>query len=144
MNQDKSRRDLNHNSSCLIPHSSLSLYIHIPFCASKCAYCDFASYPGREGDWARYFEALWAEIDGWKPELDGYETVTVFIGGGTPTLVPAEYIVETMDRARALLPFAADAEMRPPYSSSPATLFWRAAVKPVLMSPGITLHTSTP
>ena len=62
----------------------LSLYIHVPFCLSKCAYCDFASYPGREGDWARYFEALWGEIGGWKSALRGYEAATVFVGGGTP------------------------------------------------------------
>ena len=67
----------------------LSVYIHIPFCVSKCAYCDFASFPNREGDWQRYFETLWREIGTWKPKLSGYEAVTLFIGGGTPTLVPA-------------------------------------------------------
>ena len=78
----------------------LSLYIHIPFCASKCAYCDFASYPGRESAWARYFDALWAELEGWRPKLAGRECTTLFIGGGTPTLVPAEYMEETLSRAR--------------------------------------------
>ena len=98
----------------------LSLYIHIPFCLSKCAYCDFASYPGREGDWARYFGALWDEIDGWRPELGGYQVATAFFGGGTPTLVPAGYIAETLERCRAALPFAPDAEIT--IEGNPGTL----------------------
>lgn len=98
----------------------LSIYIHIPFCASKCAYCDFASYPGRSGDWRRYFEALWREMEGWRDALEGYEAVTLFLGGGTPTLVPAEYIRETLARARGLLPFADDAEIT--MEGNPGTL----------------------
>ena len=98
----------------------LSLYIHIPFCASKCAYCDFASYPGREGDWARYFRALWDEIDGWRGALAGYEAVTAFIGGGTPTLVDASHIAATLDRCRAAVPFARDAEIT--LEGNPGTL----------------------
>ena len=98
----------------------LSLYIHIPFCASKCAYCDFASFPGREGDWSRYFDALWGELDGWRPALAGYEIRTAFFGGGTPTLVSAEYIVETLNRARRMAPFADDAEVT--IEGNPGTL----------------------
>ncbi len=98
----------------------LSLYIHIPFCASKCAYCDFASFSGREGDWRRYFEALWDEIGAWKPELAGYEAATVFVGGGTPTLVDAAYIAETLDRCRAALPFAENIEIT--MEGNPGTL----------------------
>ncbi len=138
LNKNKSRRDLNRNSSFLIPHSSLSfglphsslsfgpphssisLYFHIPFCASKCAYCDFASYPGREGAWGRYFEALWDEMAGWKERLADYEIVTAFIGGGTPTLVDAGYIGETLRRAREMLPFREDAEIT--LEGNPGTL----------------------
>ena len=40
----------------------VSIYIHVPFCASKCVYCDFASYPDRNADWKAYFDALIAEI----------------------------------------------------------------------------------
>jgi len=98
----------------------LSLYLHVPFCAAKCAYCDFASFPGREGEWGRYFEALWNEIEAWKPRLRGYEAATVFIGGGTPTLVDAAYIAGTLDRCRDALPFAADAEIT--MEGNPGTL----------------------
>ena len=120
INQNKSRRDLDHNSSFLIPHFPLSLYVHIPFCASKCAYCDFASFPDREGDWRRYFEALWGELDGWREALAGHEVATVFFGGGTPTLVDAEYIEETLARCRAAVPFADGAEIT--LEGNPGTL----------------------
>ena len=98
----------------------LSLYVHVPFCASKCAYCDFASYPDRQGDWTRYFAALWAEIEAWKPALAGYRVCTAFFGGGTPTLVPAAYIAETLERARAAVSFAPDAEIT--LEGNPGTL----------------------
>ena len=98
----------------------ISLYFHIPFCAAKCAYCDFASFPNREGEWAQYFRALWAELESWKGALAGYEAVTLFFGGGTPTLVDAGYIAETVGRARALLPFAGDVEIT--MEGNPGTL----------------------
>ena len=98
----------------------LALYIHVPFCASKCAYCDFASFPGREGDWARYFKALWGEIDAWRPRLSGYQAVTAFFGGGTPTLVPAECIAGTLERLRDAVSFAKGAEIT--VEGNPGTL----------------------
>lgn len=69
-----------------------ALYIHIPFCAQKCAYCDFASWAGREAAWEAYFRNLEAELDSWISRV-GNEFSTAFIGGGTPSLAPAEYIV---------------------------------------------------
>lgn len=68
-----------------------ALYIHIPFCAHKCAYCDFASWAGREAAWEVYFDSLEAELDTWIARV-GRCFSTAFIGGGTPSLVPAEYI----------------------------------------------------
>lgn len=99
---------------------SLSLYIHVPFCKRKCAYCDFASFPNRAGDWGRYFGALWGEIDAWAPGLSGHEAVTAFFGGGTPTLVPAEYIAQTLARLRRAVPFAEGAELT--IEGNPGTL----------------------
>ncbi len=64
-----------------------ALYVHVPFCARKCAYCDFASYPNREDAWGAYFEALARELRPW-----GRRFSTAFIGGGTPSLVPVRYI----------------------------------------------------
>ncbi len=98
----------------------LSLYIHVPFCASKCAYCDFASWPNRDGAWRRYFEALWRELERWRERLRGHEAATVFFGGGTPTLVDTPYIAETLERARAVVPFAQNVEIT--LEGNPGTL----------------------
>jgi len=125
-NQNKSRRDLNNHSSFLIPHSSLSIYIHVPFCAKKCAYCDFASFSGREADWGRYFDEilteirLWSEITDFGLLGDKYRVKTMFIGGGTPTLVDAGYIEKTIDACRGIVSFEADAEIT--IEGNPGTL----------------------
>jgi len=125
-NQNKSRRDLNNHSSFLIPHSSLSIYIHVPFCAKKCAYCDFASFPGREADWGRYFDEIMAEIRLWSEMTDfgllseKYRIKTLFIGGGTPTLVDAGYIEKTIDACRRIAPFEPGAEIT--VEGNPGTL----------------------
>ena len=125
-NQNKSRRDLNNHSSFLIPHSSLSIYIHVPFCAKKCAYCDFASFPGREADWGRYFDEIMAEIRLWSETTDfgllseKYRIKTLFVGGGTPTLVDAGYIEKTIDACRRIAPFEPGAEIT--VEGNPGTL----------------------
>lgn len=104
----------------------LAIYVHVPFCASKCAYCDFASYAGRETDWGRYFDALDGEIAEWSKKTDfgllcdEYVTRSLFIGGGTPTLVEAERICGIIDRSRFIADFAADAEIT--VEGNPGTL----------------------
>ena len=104
----------------------LSLYIHVPFCAKKCAYCDFASYPGRETDWRRYFDEIATEIRLWSGKTDfgllseRYRVISMFIGGGTPTLVDAGYIQRVIDACRAIVPFEADAEIT--IEGNPGTL----------------------
>ncbi|WP_026476285.1 radical SAM family heme chaperone HemW [Alkaliphilus transvaalensis] len=65
----------------------ISLYIHIPFCEKKCYYCDFNSYGGKKHLIEPYLEALIKEIDFYEDELKGYEVKTIFIGGGTPSLL---------------------------------------------------------
>ena len=97
-----------------------SLYIHIPFCARKCAYCDFASYPGQEGRWEEYLAALNAELQKWAERLHGREIATIFIGGGTPSLLPAEAIETLMNDVRRLFAVAADAEIS--MEANPGTL----------------------
>ena len=59
-----------------------SLYVHIPFCATKCPYCDFNSHAGRDAEIPSYAEALARELGGWRPAL---QCQTLFMGGGTPT-----------------------------------------------------------
>ena len=66
------------------------LYVHLPFCASRCGYCDFVTLVGRRGEHGRYVDALIAELELESGLLAG-EVETVFLGGGTPTFTdPAE------------------------------------------------------
>ncbi|GAC1583974.1 MAG: radical SAM family heme chaperone HemW [Candidatus Dormibacteria bacterium] len=86
-----------------------SLYLHIPFCVSKCPYCDFNSHVGLQHLYGAYASALVGEIGRWGRELEHAPLETVFIGGGTPSLVPADAITAVLDAVRAsfeLLPGA--------------------------------------
>lgn len=77
----------------------LEVYIHIPFCARKCAYCDFLSAPASSDTMYQYLEALLQEIREF-PWEEEYEVSTVFFGGGTPSILPAEWIgriLETLE-----------------------------------------------
>lgn len=66
-----------------------SLYIHIPYCASKCIYCDFFSGGARQADWNQLTDALVNELNDRKHELPS-RADTLYIGGGTPSLIPSE------------------------------------------------------
>ena len=89
----------------------LSLYIHVPFCTVKCAYCDFNSYAALEhltGDW---LSALLRELELWSERAAGRRIATVFIGGGTPSLLEGEQIARLLDAAQRCFDIAADAEI---------------------------------
>lgn len=89
----------------------LELYFHIPFCVRKCNYCDFLSAPaGRETQEA-YMAALFSEAEGRAEEYAEYEVISVFIGGGTPSVVDAEWIVRLMAIVREKYYLAEDAEI---------------------------------
>ncbi len=98
----------------------LAIYIHIPFCVRKCAYCDFASFAGRQDMWEDYFDTLLGEIDSWKDELRTREVRSVFFGGGTPSLVTAAYIAAVLERLRQYAAFSADCEIT--LEANPGTL----------------------
>lgn len=98
----------------------LAIYLHVPFCARKCAYCDFASFSGRQDVWQPYFTALHSEIDAWADELCAYEAHSIFFGGGTPSLVPAEYITAALSHLHSRISFAEDAEIT--IEANPGTL----------------------
>jgi oxygen-independent coproporphyrinogen III oxidase len=68
-------------------HPPIGLYVHVPFCISKCAYCDFASYAGREADIPRYVDAVVQEITRRGEETGHPKADTIFLGGGTPSLL---------------------------------------------------------
>ena len=68
----------------------LELYVHIPFCVKKCAYCDFLSGPAGEAERSAYTEALLREIKGRREAYRDYRVSTVFLGGGTPSVLTGE------------------------------------------------------
>ena len=74
----------------------ISLYVHIPFCETKCPYCDFNTYAAIEPLMPTYVAALKSEIALWGSLLDRPEVHTVFFGGGTPSYLPSEDIRHTM------------------------------------------------
>ena len=72
--------------------NSISIYIHIPFCKSKCIYCDFVSFPNCEKFFDTYLEKVKQEIDYHASKLKNRNVKTIFIGGGTPSLLGGEDI----------------------------------------------------
>lgn len=76
----------------------ISIYIHIPFCKEKCYYCDFTSFAHREEQFSSYVDSLCREIKGYEHMLQEVEVQTLFIGGGTPTILPPAYIHRIMEQ----------------------------------------------
>ncbi|ACR67521.1 YggW family oxidoreductase [Edwardsiella ictaluri] len=90
----------------------LSLYIHIPWCVQKCPYCDFNSHAQKgEIPQQAYVDHLLADLDQELPRVAGRTISTLFIGGGTPSLLSGEALQHLLDGVRARLPLAADAEI---------------------------------
>lgn len=76
----------------------LSIYIHIPFCKEKCFYCDFLSFTGKDNYFFSYQNALLKEIKDFANQNQNvYEIKTIFIGGGTPSVLPIGMIGEIME-----------------------------------------------
>lgn len=78
----------------------LELYIHIPFCVKKCAYCDFLSAPAGEMEQRKYVDALIKEIEFNQEEFSGYLVRTVFMGGGTPSILKEEETAQIFQALR--------------------------------------------
>ncbi|YCH29929.1 radical SAM family heme chaperone HemW [Erwinia sp. D4-22] len=90
----------------------LSLYIHIPWCVQKCPYCDFNSHALKgEVPHEEYVNHLLADLDRDLPLTSGREVATIFIGGGTPSLLSSAAMQQLLDGVRARLPLAAGAEI---------------------------------
>jgi len=92
----------------------LGLYIHIPFCTSKCPYCDFNSIAdGDEELRTRYIEALCAELrlGGKLAQVQGRTISTIYIGGGTPTIYEAEELARLLQACRRWLDVDSEAEI---------------------------------
>ena len=83
------------------PDAGISLYIHIPFCLSKCPYCDFNTYQGIETQFGDFLTAVCAELDAWFRVLAHPPVNTVFLGGGTPSYLPAGAVARILDTVAA-------------------------------------------
>jgi len=91
----------------------LSLYIHFPWCERKCPYCDFNSHQVKDGgfDEKRYIQALIADLQTELPNIWGRRVHTIFIGGGTPSLLSPAGLDELLSHVRALIPLEPHAEI---------------------------------
>ena len=90
----------------------LGLYLHIPFCKSKCLYCDFCSFPRpKEEQTETYVNALCHDLERRSSDCAEYEVDTVYVGGGTPTLLTAEQLERIMDTLTRCYHLSTNAEI---------------------------------
>ena len=91
----------------------LELYLHIPFCVSKCKYCDFLSAPSGEEQRQIYVERLCRRIRYWSDVIHnyGYEIVSIFVGGGTPSILTEAQITQVFEAVHESFPIRGDAEI---------------------------------
>jgi oxygen-independent coproporphyrinogen-3 oxidase len=112
----------------------MHLYVHVPFCARRCSYCDFAIAVRREVPSARYVEATlteWARRRGEPPVADWPALRSLYFGGGTPSRLAPDAMARLIDRLTADVPLAPGAEVtievNPDDVTMPAVLAWRGA-----------------
>src|SRR4051794_334807 len=107
-----------------VPHAydwqaePIGLYLHVPFCESKCIYCDFNSYAGMEDRFSPFVEAICKDIETGAsrdlpgtPGCEGADIATIFFGGGTPSVLQPEQIARILEAARRRYNIAPDAEI---------------------------------
>ena len=87
------------------------LYLHIPFCKSKCSYCDFPSYPHMDKWQEAIVERMCEELAESGEKLNHRVPTTVYVGGGTPSILKPELFLKLMTRARQCFPWNDDAEV---------------------------------
>lgn len=90
---------------------SAGLYVHVPFCLTRCGYCDFNAYAGLDHLRSRYVAALLLEADLAAPAMSDEEVVSVFLGGGTPTTLEVADLKALLARLRDRFDLARDAEV---------------------------------
>ena len=109
----------------------LGIYIHIPFCASRCAYCDFYTLANRDELMDRYHRALLTHIREASPQLQGFYIDSVYFGGGTPSYYGAARLVELFNalkkHGRVLKDAEVTAEVNPDSITQPDLMRMRAA-----------------
>jgi putative oxygen-independent coproporphyrinogen III oxidase len=91
--------------------SPLAVYIHWPFCKSKCPYCDFNSHVRERIDERRWRQALLAELAWWAEQTEGAAVTSIFFGGGTPSLMAPETVAAILNAVRKHWRLAGDCEI---------------------------------
>lgn len=91
--------------------AALGLYIHIPFCERKCPYCDFNTYAGLQPQFQATVAALCAEMERWADALRGRTVSSIFLGGGTPTVLDAAQLGQLFDAVRRCFTLAEGCEI---------------------------------
>ena len=99
------------NDTLYPPPGQIGLYVHIPFCHTKCPYCDFNTYSGIESLIPGYVRALVREIRCWGALLGAQQVNTIFFGGGTPSYVPQQAIADVLEAVHGAFRIAAGAEV---------------------------------
>ena len=89
----------------------ISLYVHVPFCLSKCPYCDFNTYQGIESQFGDFLAAVTGEIEAWARALGHPPVNTVFLGGGTPSYLPDGDVGRILDAITSAYPVRDGAEI---------------------------------
>lgn len=89
----------------------LGIYVHFPFCVRKCAYCDFLSGPAGSAAMERYTQALIEEIKMTAEKTGALQVTSIFLGGGTPSIVPTICITQTIEVLRTCFHVTEDAEI---------------------------------
>ena len=89
----------------------LGIYIHIPFCKRKCAYCDFVSFSNKQKLVEEYVETLKKEINKCKINKEEYLIDTIYFGGGTPSYIYSKYIIDILEVIRNRFNVSKDAEI---------------------------------
>jgi len=97
--------------SPIVPSTGMALYLHVPFCQTKCPYCDFNTYQGIEHLMGPYLEALTTEVRLWGLVLGHSTVTTLFFGGGTPSYLPDGFIQLVLEAARSAFDVKSDAEI---------------------------------
>lgn len=91
--------------------NKLGIYVHVPFCAAKCAYCDFYSLAGKSELWDKYVHQMLADLQKKAAECQDWTIDTIYFGGGTPSLLGGERISKILDTIRHAYLVQPDAEI---------------------------------
>lgn len=91
-------------------NNEIGIYVHIPFCAKKCLYCDFISYENKSELIEKYVNTLKQEIVNYKND-NKYKISTIYIGGGTPSFINSKYIIQIIEIIRNKFEFIKNAEI---------------------------------